>query len=45
LFAFALEVVRILGLPFKAGKSFLKKVQSSQSLGEIGGGLPMRQQE
>jgi hypothetical protein len=39
MFAFALEVVRILGMPPDLGKSFFKKnFQANQTLGAIGGG-------
>lgn len=39
MFAFALEVVRILGMPLSLGKAFFKKkFEANQTLGAIGGG-------
>jgi hypothetical protein len=46
MFAFALEVVRILGTPPALGKRFFKKnFEANQSLGVIGGGRQGRQRE
>jgi hypothetical protein len=46
LFAFALEVVRILGRSPRLGKPFFKKIfEANQTLGAIDGGRRTRQQE
>jgi hypothetical protein len=46
MFAFALEVVRILGVPSGLGKRFFKKnFEANQSLGAIDGGRQRRQKE